>query len=63
MTLSLQNVTGLLANDIENEVIKGRDQFDKIKLNIQQSVDRTIPDIVREISKAGNITHQFVVWI
>lgn len=55
VTLSLQNVTGLLANDIENEVIKGRDQFDKIKLNIQRSVDRTIPDIVREISKAGKI--------
>lgn len=55
VTLSLNNVSGLLANDIENEVIKGRDQFDRIKLNIQHSVDRTIPDIAREISKAGKI--------
>lgn len=57
MTLSLQNVSGLLANDIENEVVKGRDQFDRIKLNIQRSVDRTIPDIAREITKAGNILY------
>lgn len=55
VTLSLHNVSGLLANDIETEVIKGRDQFDHIKLNIQRSVDRTIPDIAREIAKAGKI--------
>ncbi|KAK9508899.1 hypothetical protein O3M35_006341 [Rhynocoris fuscipes] len=55
VTISLQNVSGLLANDIESEVIKGRDQFDRIKLSIQRSVDRTIPDIALEIKKAGDI--------
>ncbi|XP_073996108.1 prominin-like protein isoform X2 [Rhodnius prolixus] len=55
VTISLHNVSGLLANDIESEVIKGRDQFDRIKLSIQRSVDRTIPDIAMEITKAGDI--------
>ncbi|BET01929.1 Prominin [Nesidiocoris tenuis] len=55
VTISLENVTSLIARDIEDEVIKGKDEFDRIKLNIQQSVDKTIPDIAREISKAGNI--------
>ncbi|XP_014257158.1 prominin-like protein [Cimex lectularius] len=55
VTLSLVNVSNILATDIEDEVIKGRDEFDRIKVSIQKSVDRTIPDISKEITKAGEI--------
>ncbi|KAF6199321.1 hypothetical protein GE061_007347 [Apolygus lucorum] len=55
VTISLENVTSLLARDIEDEVVKGKNEFDRIKLNIQQSVDRTIPDIAKEITKAGAV--------
>jgi len=55
VTTSLQNVSTLLANDIENEVMKGQQQFDVIRTSIQSSVNRSIPDIKREIAKAGRI--------
>ncbi|KAL1116056.1 hypothetical protein AAG570_005551 [Ranatra chinensis] len=53
VTSSLQNVSALLTDGIEKEVLKGKEQFDKIKYSIQKSVDRIIPEISKEIDKGG----------
>lgn len=53
VTATLQNVSSLMENDIENEVIKGRDEFEKVQTSIQKSVDTNIPIIRSNIKKAG----------
>jgi hypothetical protein len=61
VTSSLHNVSALMASDIESEVLKGKEQFDKIKYTIQKSVDRIIPEISKEIVKSGNYFHHIAI--
>ncbi|XP_075231383.1 prominin-like protein [Lycorma delicatula] len=53
VTASLQNVSALLENNIEYEVSKGHEEFEKVKTSIQQSVDRNIPLISQNIKRTG----------
>lgn len=53
VTASLNNVSALVENDIENEVLKGSKEFEKVRSSIQQSVDSNIPYIAQNIKKAG----------
>uniref|UniRef100_A0A8D8QGB3 Prominin-like protein n=1 Tax=Cacopsylla melanoneura TaxID=428564 RepID=A0A8D8QGB3_9HEMI len=53
VTASLQNVSELISSDIEHEVLKGKQAFENIKLEIQRSVDEHIPEIKDFIGKIG----------
>ena len=50
---SLKNVSRLIDNNIEREVLQGKKSFDDIQIRIQSSVNQTIPRIKSAIRKAG----------
>ncbi|KAF4522990.1 hypothetical protein B566_EDAN009582 [Ephemera danica] len=51
---SLKNVSRLIDNNIEREVLQGKKSFDDIQIRIQSSVNQTIPRIKSAIRKAGH---------
>ncbi|XP_046404296.1 prominin-like protein isoform X4 [Ischnura elegans] len=53
VTDSLKNVSDLIDNEIEEEVLKGKEAFDSIQLKIQSAVNESIPLIGSAIRKAG----------
>ncbi|RZF46662.1 hypothetical protein LSTR_LSTR002525 [Laodelphax striatellus] len=53
VTASLQNISALMENDIEAEVIRGKNEFEKVKTHIQTNVDENIPKISKNIERAG----------
>lgn len=54
VTASLQNVSELMKDDIEHEVLKGKREFEKIQVSIQNEVQSTIPQISDNIRRAGD---------
>ncbi|XP_071444915.1 prominin-like protein isoform X2 [Hetaerina americana] len=54
VTDSLKNVSDLIDNEIEQEVLKGKEAFDGIQLKIQSAVNESIPLIGNAIRKAGH---------
>jgi hypothetical protein len=55
VTASLHNVSALLEGDIEQEVTKGQQEFEKVREHIQQIVDEGKPLISDAIKRAGQI--------
>uniref|UniRef100_A0A1B6EEW6 Prominin-like protein n=1 Tax=Clastoptera arizonana TaxID=38151 RepID=A0A1B6EEW6_9HEMI len=53
VTASLQNVSALLESDIEREVSKGQEEFEKVRSYIQNIVDESTPVIANSIKTAG----------
>ncbi|XP_054282526.1 prominin-like protein isoform X2 [Macrosteles quadrilineatus] len=53
VTASLQNVSALLESDIEQEVTKGQQEFEKVRDHIQRIVDEGKPLISDAIKRAG----------
>lgn len=54
VTASLKNISDLITTDIEVEVMKGQQQFEKVKTIIQNAVNDNIPEIKQNIRKVGN---------
>lgn len=54
MTASLKNLSDLITADIEKEVMKGQQQFEKVKTIIQSAVNDNIPEIKLNIRKVGD---------
>ncbi|XP_050546722.1 prominin-like protein isoform X2 [Daktulosphaira vitifoliae] len=54
VTASLKNISDLITADIEKEVMKGQQQFEKVKTVIQNAVNDNIPVIKQNIRKVGN---------
>ncbi|XP_050421602.1 prominin-like protein isoform X2 [Adelges cooleyi] len=54
VTASLKNISDLITDDIEEEVMKGQQQFEKVKTMIQNAVNDNIPAIKENIRKVGN---------
>jgi len=50
----LKNISDLITTDIEEEVMKGQQQFEKVKTMIQNAVNDNIPEIKQNIRKVGN---------
>lgn len=53
VTASIQNLSDLSAAGIEKEVVNGKREFEKIKMNVQQAVDGSIPTIMGKIKETG----------
>ncbi|KAG8224847.1 hypothetical protein J437_LFUL005450 [Ladona fulva] len=58
VTDSLKNVSDLIDNEIEQEVLKGKEAFDSIQMKIQSAVNQSIPMISNSIKKAGSEIHE-----
>lgn len=54
VSASLKNISDLITTDIEEEVMKGQQQFEKVKTMIQNAVNDNIPEIKQNIRKVGN---------
>lgn len=50
----MKNISDLITTDIEEEVMKGQQQFEKVKTIIQNAVNDNIPEIKQNIRKVGN---------
>lgn len=50
----MKNISDLITTDIEVEVMKGQQQFEKVKTMIQNAVNDNIPQIKLNIKKVGN---------
>ena len=53
VTASIQNLSDLSAAGIEKEVLNGKREFEKIKVNVQEAVDSGIPTIMGKIKATG----------
>lgn len=54
VTASLKNISDFITADIEIEVMKGQQQFEKVKTMIQNAVNDNIPEIKQNIRNVGN---------
>ncbi|XKL60926.1 hypothetical protein PGB90_007983 [Kerria lacca] len=63
VTASLKNLSDLSAAGIENEVLKGKREFEKIQSYIQESVENTIPLIMGNINKTGKAIEEGAVRV
>ncbi|XP_001946597.2 prominin-like protein isoform X2 [Acyrthosiphon pisum] len=54
VTATLKNISDFITADIEEEVMKGQQQFEKVKTIIQNAVNDNIPEIKLNIRKVGN---------
>jgi len=48
------NISDLITTDIEEEVMKGQQQFEMVKTMIQNEVNDNIPEIKQNIRNVGN---------
>lgn len=51
---SLQTVSGLVSEDVKNELMNGKQQLDNIQREIQRTVNDTVPTISKSIGKTGD---------
>ncbi|XP_034243282.1 prominin-like protein isoform X2 [Thrips palmi] len=51
---SLQTVSGLVSEDVKNELLNGKRQLDNIQREIQRTVNDTVPSISKSIGKTGD---------
>ncbi|XP_025422420.1 prominin-like protein isoform X2 [Sipha flava] len=51
---TLKNISDFITGDIKEEVMKGQQQFEKVKTIIQNAVNDNIPEIKQNIRQVGN---------
>lgn len=51
---TLKNISDFITGDIKEEVMKGQQQFEKVKTMIQNAVNDNIPEIKQNIRQVGN---------
>lgn len=51
---TLNNISDFITGDIKEEVMKGQQQFEKVKTMIQNAVNDNIPEIKQNIRQVGN---------
>lgn len=48
-------MSGLVSEDVKNELMNGKQQLDNIQREIQRTVNDTVPTISKSIGKTGKI--------